>query len=86
MRCGQEGPLWSSVCENKNLKLKVGEMVENLEFENHIIKDRECLFVCFCMPFFHLKCEFVRALSTLKYSHTYFKLHIFSLEKKEVQI
>lgn len=42
MRCGQEGPLWSSVCENKNLKLKVGEMVENLEFGNHIIKDREC--------------------------------------------
>lgn len=42
MRCGQEGLLWSSVCENKNLKLKVGERVENLEAGSHVIKDREC--------------------------------------------
>lgn len=41
MRCGQKGLLWSSVCENKNLKLKVGERVENLETGCHVIKDRE---------------------------------------------
>lgn len=42
MRCGQKGLLWSSVCENKKLKLKVGKRVENLEAESHVIKDREC--------------------------------------------
>lgn len=31
----------SSVCENKNLKHKVGEMVDNLGVRNPIIKDRE---------------------------------------------
>lgn len=40
MRCGQEGLLWRSVCENRNLKLKVRERVENLEASSHVI--REC--------------------------------------------
>lgn len=40
MRCGQGGLLWSSVCENRNLMLKVGERVENLEAASHVI--REC--------------------------------------------
>lgn len=34
--------LWRFACENKNLKLKVGERVENLEAESRVIKDREC--------------------------------------------
>lgn len=55
MRCGQEGLLWSSVCENKNLKLKVGERVENLEAGSHVIKDRMSLaptFLYVCISFF----------------------------------
>lgn len=36
------GTLWSSVCENRNLKLKVGERVENAEAGNRVIKNREC--------------------------------------------
>jgi len=41
MKCGQERLLWSSVCENKNLRHKLGEMVDNLGDRNPIIKDRE---------------------------------------------
>jgi len=62
MRCGQEGLLWSSVCENKNLKLKVGARVENLEAGSHAIKDRMSLtptiLVCLCIFFFTWELEF----------------------------
>lgn len=48
MRCGQEGLLWGSVCENRNLMLQVRERVENLEAGSHVI--RECHYCPhFCM-------------------------------------
>lgn len=52
MRCGQGGLLWSSLCENRNLMLKVGERVENLEAASHVIREcHQCPRFCMSLIF-----------------------------------